>query len=94
MDPEASKTAETPRKIKTLDFTPPKKKLQFFVPNFTDLKSHSVGIPVTTRTSSKSPRKVSTRASKWNRKQICVPIFKAIDPENPKEKGEAQTRKS
>ena len=89
MDPEASKTAETPRKIKTLDFTPP---LQFFVPNFTDLESHSVGTPVTTRTSSKSPRKESTRASKWNRKQICVPIFKAIDSDNPKGKGETQTR--
>ena len=56
VDPEASKTAETPRKIKTLDFTPPEKKLQFFVPSFTDFESHPVGTLITTRTSSKSPK--------------------------------------
>ena len=56
MDPEASKTAETPRKRKFSEITPPEKNLQFIAPNFNDLESHSVGTSVTTRTSAKTPR--------------------------------------
>ena len=65
-----------------------RKETSIFVPNFTDLESHSVGTLVTTRTSSKSPSKESTRASKWNRKQICVPIFKSYRFRQPKRKRE------
>ena len=50
--PRTQGTSETPMKIKFSDITPPERKLQFIDSSFYDLKSHSVGTPVTTKTSS------------------------------------------
>ena len=72
---------------KILDFTPPIKETSIFVPSFTDFESHSVGTFITTRKSSKSPSKEGTRINRWNRNQICVPIFKTINPDNPNKQG-------
>ena len=67
--------------------SPPRKETSIFVPSFTDFESHSVGTFITTRKSSKSPSKEGTRINRWNRNQICVPIFKTINPDNPNKQG-------
>ena len=54
-NPEASKTADTPRHRRFSQITPPENNLRFITPNFNDLESHSVGTPVMKK-SSKTPK--------------------------------------
>ena len=48
--------AETPKKRKFSETTPPEKNLLIAAPNSNNLESHSIGAPVTTKTSSKTPK--------------------------------------
>ena len=67
--------------------SPPEKKLQFLFLALLILSHTQSVLLLQPEHLQNHPSKESTRINRWNRNQICVPIFKTINPREPKRKG-------
>ena len=67
--------------------SPPEKKLQFLFLALLILSHTQSVLLLQPEHLQNHPSKESTRINRWNRNQICVPIFKTINPDNPNKQG-------